>query len=105
MTATEPDAPDVAELVTELKAKSSHFAELWERYEVKGRRKDGQKTFHHPQVGTVTLSYQSMEIEGSTGQRLGIFTAEAGTPDREALARLDDAIVQHRANPAVGQIS
>ncbi|MGW9133476.1 helix-turn-helix transcriptional regulator [Streptomyces sp. NPDC055681] len=105
VTATEPDAPDVAELVAELKAKSPHFAELWERYEVKGRRKDGQKTFHHPQVGTVTLSYQSMEIEGSTGQRLGIFTAEAGTPDHEALARLDKTAVQHRANPAVDPMS
>ncbi|MFI6691124.1 hypothetical protein ACIBLA_05045 [Streptomyces sp. NPDC050433] len=57
---------------------------------------DGQKTFHHPDVGTTTLSYQSMQIEGSTGQRLGVFTAEPGTQDYEAIGLLDD-MAEHRS--------
>ncbi|MGW3725042.1 helix-turn-helix transcriptional regulator [Streptomyces sp. NPDC000851] len=102
VTATEPDASDVAALVDELQAKSPYFAELWERYEVKGRRRAGQKTFHHPRVGTITLSYQSLEIEGSAGQRLGVFTAEPGTPDHEAIVLLDEAAEQ-RAEHSAGE--
>ncbi|MFH8655190.1 helix-turn-helix transcriptional regulator [Streptomyces afghaniensis] len=100
VTAVEPDAPDVAALVDELRAKSPYFAELWERYEVKGRRWDGQKTFHHPRVGTITLSYQSMEVEGSAGQRLAVFTAEPGTPEHEAIVLLDGAAEQHAEHSA-----
>lgn len=102
VTATEPDASDVAALVDELQAKSPYFAELWERYEVKGRRVDGQKTFHHPRVGTITLSYQSLQIEGSAGQRLGVFTAEPGTPAHEAIVLLDDTAEQ-RAEHSAGE--
>ncbi|WP_327672791.1 MULTISPECIES: helix-turn-helix transcriptional regulator [unclassified Streptomyces] len=93
VTATEPDASDVSALAEELKAESPYFRELWESYEVKGRRMDGQKTFRHPRVGTLTLSYQSLFIEGSPGQRLGIFTAEPGTPEYEAIVQLDGAAV------------
>ncbi|WP_432082756.1 helix-turn-helix transcriptional regulator [Streptomyces sp. WAC 04229] len=98
VTATEPDARDLSALIGELKAESSYFAELWERYEVKGRRQDGQKVFRHPDAGTITLSYQSLLIEGSPGQRLGVFTAEPGTADHAAIVQLDGV-----ADPRAGQ--
>ncbi|MGQ4718063.1 helix-turn-helix transcriptional regulator [Streptomyces anulatus] len=101
VTATEPDAPDLAALVGELKAKSSYFAELWERYEVKGRRQDGQKIFHHPDAGTITLSYQSLLIEGSAGQRLGVFTAEPGTADHAAIVQLNTVADPRAGGPVV----
>jgi hypothetical protein len=60
---TDPDAPDLAALVGELLLKSSHFAKLWERYDVKGRTSAHQdKTFHHPQVGPITLTFQGMQL-------------------------------------------
>ncbi|WP_374935433.1 MmyB family transcriptional regulator [Streptomyces resistomycificus] len=40
----------------------------------------GQETFHHPQVGVLTLVGQSVHLEGTPGQRLGAYTAESGTP-------------------------
>ncbi|MCX5095890.1 helix-turn-helix transcriptional regulator [Streptomyces sp. NBC_00365] len=85
---TDPDAPDLTDLVGELLLKSPDFAKLWERYEVVGR-KNVQKTFHHPQVGTLTLSGQSLHIEGTPGQRLGVYTAEPGSPDHDAMLLLD----------------
>jgi hypothetical protein len=33
-------------------------------------RKPAQKTFHHPHVGTITLTAQAMYLEGTPGQRL-----------------------------------
>ena len=47
------------------------------------------KTFHHPQVGTITLGFQGMQLEGTPGQRLGIYLAEPGTPDYDAMILLD----------------
>ncbi|MBW8698021.1 hypothetical protein MBT84_00410 [Streptomyces sp. MBT84] len=83
-----PDAPDLTNLVGELLLKSPDFAGLWERYEVTGR-KPAHKTFQHPQVGTVTLTSQSLHAEGTPGQRIGVYTAEPGTPDHDALLLLD----------------
>ncbi|MCX5395693.1 helix-turn-helix transcriptional regulator [Streptomyces sp. NBC_00102] len=83
-----PDAPDLTSLVGELLLKSPDFAKLWDRYEVIGRKKI-QKTFHHPEIGVLTLSGQSMNIEGTPGQRLGAYTAEPGTPDHDAMLLLD----------------
>lgn len=87
---TAPDASDLTHLVGELLLKSPDFAGLWERYEVTGR-KPAQKIFQHPQVGTVTLTSQSLHVEGTPGQRIGVYTAEPGTPDHDALLLLDMA--------------
>lgn len=98
---TDPDAPDLAALVGELLLKSPDFARLWERYDVKGRTGAHQdKTFHHPQVGTITLSFQGMQLEGTPGQRLGVYTAEPGTPDHDAMILLDLTVPRHAAEPA-----
>lgn len=86
---TEPDAPDLAVLAGELLVKSPEFAKLWERYDVTRRSPAQKKTFHHPQVGTITLSFQGMQLEGTPGQRLGVYTAEPGTPDHDAMLLLD----------------
>ncbi|CAM5267155.1 Putative DNA-binding protein OS=Streptomyces tendae OX=1932 GN=llpRV PE=4 SV=1 [Streptomyces tendae] len=88
-TSTAPDAPDLTNLVGELLLKSPDFARLWERYEGFTGRKPAQKTFHHPRVGTVTLTSQSMQLEGTPGQRIGVYSAEPGTPDHDALLLLD----------------
>ncbi|MGW2518554.1 helix-turn-helix transcriptional regulator [Streptomyces sp. NPDC001617] len=85
---TDPDAPDLAALVGELLLKSPDFARLWERYEVKAHA-FGRKTYHHPDVGTFTLGYQGMQLEGTPGHRLVTYHAEPGTPAHDALVLLD----------------
>jgi hypothetical protein len=90
---TDPDAPDLAPLVGELLLKSPDFARLWERYDVKGHGY-GSKTFHHPEVGSFTLGYQGMQLEGTRGHRLITYYAEPGTPDHDAVVLLDMAAQQ-----------
>ncbi|WP_433174326.1 helix-turn-helix transcriptional regulator [Actinoallomurus sp. CA-150999] len=99
---TDPDAPDLAQLVGELLLKSPEFARLWERYDVKARPY-GRKTYHHPEVGDLTLGYQSMQLEGTPGQRLNAYYAEPGTPDYDAMVLLDMAGSEPSSRPAARQ--
>ena len=85
---TDPDAPDLTRLAGELLLKSPEFARLWERYDVTGHS-SGRKTFHHPEVGDLTLGYQSMQLEGTPGHRLVTYYAEPGTPGYDAMVLLD----------------
>ncbi len=95
---TDPDAPDLAHLVGELLLKSREFARLWERYEVKGHS-HGHKTFHHPEVGSLTLGYQSMQLDGTPGHRMITYYAEPGTPDHDAMVLLDLTASEHTSKP------
>jgi hypothetical protein len=85
---TDPDAPDLAALIGELIVKSPDFARMWERYDVRTVG-GGQKTFRHPVVGTLTLSHEVMQINGTSGQRATIYVAEPGTPDHDKMQLLD----------------
>ena len=96
---TDPDAPDLAQLVGELLLKSPDFAKLWDRYDVTGRKTNG-KTFQHPHVGTLTLGFQGMALEGTPGHRMGIYTAEPGTPDHDTMLLLDMTAAQPEARPS-----
>ncbi|MFF3371957.1 helix-turn-helix transcriptional regulator [Streptomyces sp. NPDC002680] len=96
---TDPDAPDLTTLVGELLLKSPDFARLWEHYDVVGRKKI-RKTFHHPQVGILTLGGQSMHLDDTPGQRLGVYTAEPGTVDHDAMLLLDSTAPEPAAQAA-----
>ncbi|MGW7068505.1 helix-turn-helix transcriptional regulator [Streptomyces sp. NPDC054855] len=84
------DSPQLAALVGELLLKSPDFARIWERYEVK-ERGGGTKTFDHPKVGAMTLTYEVMRLARTDGQRLVVYQAEPGSADEEAMLRLDPA--------------
>lgn len=85
---TDPDAPDLTRLAGELLLKSPEFARLWERYDIRGNS-HGRKTFHHPEVGDLTLGYQTMDLEGTPGHRLITYYAQPGTAEYDALVLLD----------------
>jgi hypothetical protein len=88
----EPDAPDLAMIIGELTLKSPEFARLWDRYDVRGHVR-GHKTFHHPDLGTLTLGYQSMTLNGTPGQSLIAYYAEPGEPEHDKITLLDRSVV------------
>jgi hypothetical protein len=90
MAGTDPDAPDLVELVGELVVKSQEFARLWKRYDVEARV-DGYKHFHHPEVGDVTLGYESMTLARTEEQRLVAYHAVPGSAAYDAMVLLDMA--------------
>ncbi|WP_433855581.1 helix-turn-helix transcriptional regulator [Streptomyces kronopolitis] len=85
-----PDMPELDRLVGELVLKSPEFARLWARYDVRARG-GGHKHFRHPEVGSMRLSFEVMEILRTNGQRLVSYQAPPGTPDHDALLLLDMA--------------
>lgn len=50
---------------------------------------------HHPDVGDVTLGYQSMRLEGTLDHRLVVYHAEPATPEHDAPVPLDTAAHEH----------
>jgi transcriptional regulator with XRE-family HTH domain len=71
-------------LITDLRASSARFAELWDSGAV-GRQRAARKTVDHPQVGPLTLDCDVLSVAGSD-LHIMIYTAQPGTPDAERLA-------------------
>ncbi|WP_405922623.1 helix-turn-helix domain-containing protein [Streptomyces sp. NBC_00035] len=87
---TEPHDPALTRLVDELLPKSKDFAELWHRFDVKPHIQ-GMKTFHHPDVGDLSLRYESMPLDDTAAHRFVGLCAEPGTADHDKLTLLDMA--------------
>ena len=83
------DSPRLTALVGELLLKSPEFAEIWELYDV-CERSGGTKTFDHPDVGRMTLTYEVMQLARTGGQRMVVYQAEADTIDEKAMLALSE---------------
>ncbi|MGY4744933.1 MmyB family transcriptional regulator [Streptomyces sp. B21-108] len=98
---TAPKTPDLVPLVDELLLNSREFTRLWERYDVKPHA-HGRKTFHHPDVGDLTLGYQSLPLEGTPGHRLVAYYAGPQTSERDAMVLLDRPTDPHNSQSPAG---
>ncbi len=87
MAGENPYDQGLTNLVGELSTRSDLFRTLWAEHNVRQHR-TGSKRFHHPVVGDLTLSYESMALTADPGLRLNAHVAEPGTPSAEALALL-----------------
>jgi transcriptional regulator with XRE-family HTH domain len=94
----DPDHTELTALVGELLVKSPEFARIWERYDV-CERGGGQKSFRHPKVGPMTLTYEVMRLARTGGQRMVVYQASPGTADEKAMLRLDAPVA--RPEPAL----
>lgn len=85
-----PDDPDLAALVGELTAGSAEFRSIWASGEVL-MCGAGRKRLRHPVAGLLTLDYETLHVPaepGETGLVVHVFSAEEGSGDAAALARL-----------------
>ncbi|WP_147132498.1 helix-turn-helix transcriptional regulator [Nocardia ninae] len=97
-TAGDLDDPRLTELVGELSLKSEDFRRLWARHDIRGKTA-GTKRFRNPMVGELTLSYETLSVNGAPGQILIAYHAEPGSDSERALALLGSMVAT--AEPVV----
>jgi hypothetical protein len=82
------------ELIGELSVRSEYFRQLWADHNVR-HHTTGTKTVHHPVVGELTVTYESLQI-GDAGQSLVTYTAEADSASADALTMLSSWTASER---------
>jgi transcriptional regulator with XRE-family HTH domain len=87
----------LTDLVGELSTQSETFRSKWAAHNVRFHD-TGVKRLHHPVVGDLELTYESMELSADSGLAMFAYTAEPGSQSEEALnllaswaATLDEA--------------
>ena len=74
----------LTDLVGELSTRSDLFRTLWAKHNVRFHD-TGAKRLHHPAVGELHLTYETMELTADTGLMLIAYSAEPGTRSAQAL--------------------
>ncbi|PSL56970.1 helix-turn-helix protein [Saccharothrix carnea] len=85
-----PDDGELAALITDLSARSAEFRRIWAGGEVV-MCAAGRKRLRHPVAGPLTLDYETLHVPaspGETGLVVHVFSAEEGSAEAAALARL-----------------
>jgi transcriptional regulator with XRE-family HTH domain len=80
----DPHDKALIDLVGELSTQSELFRTRWAAHNVLQHR-GGVKQIRHPIVGELTLGYEALEIPADTGLTIMAYSAEPGTPARDAL--------------------
>jgi hypothetical protein len=83
----DPSDRDLSDLVGELSTRSETFGALWAAHNVR-RRDTGVKAVHHPLVGEITFTYESLELVADPGLTMFVYTAEPGSRSEQALSLL-----------------
>lgn len=79
--------PKFIQLLGELTAKSELFQQLWPNHRLM-RHVGGQKSFNHPEVGLITLTYEPFSLVADDNLRMTMYTAEPGSDSVDKLALL-----------------
>ena len=77
----------LTDLVGELSTRSEEFRKLWAAHNVRFHR-TGTKRIHHPIVGEMELSFESMALTADAGLAINVYTAEPGSRSEETLRLL-----------------
>jgi transcriptional regulator with XRE-family HTH domain len=75
---------NLQDLIGELSTRSEEFGMRWAAHNVRFHR-TGTKRLHHPIVGELELSYETLTLDADDGLRLALYTAEAGSASQQAL--------------------
>lgn len=82
-----PDDPLLTALVGELSVKSDEFRTLWAAHTVR-QKGHGSKRLHHPVVGELTLSYETLKMPDEHDLSLVTYYAEPGSAAADSLRLL-----------------
>lgn len=74
-------------LIEELSSNSPRFTALWASNDARGKTHEA-KAFAHPDVGRLTLDFNSFDVRGAPGQQLIVYRAEPGSASESALKLL-----------------
>ena len=75
---------DLSDLIGELSTQSEHFRVRWAKHDVR-YHETGVKRLHHPVVGDLSLTYETMTLAADSGLTMFAYTAEPGSRSEEAL--------------------
>lgn len=89
------------DLIGELSTRSDAFRSRWAAHDVR-RHGSGTKSFHHHEVGDLTLTYEGLELTAEPGLSFLIYTAEPGSPSQERLDLLASLAATDVAAPPRG---
>ncbi|ONI75914.1 hypothetical protein BWI15_08925 [Kribbella sp. ALI-6-A] len=90
--------PAVLPLIARMHAGSPEFATFWEDHTVAGLSLT-EKVINHPEVGQMTLTYQTLDVREAPGQQLTVATAPSGTASADALALLGSLEATRTSHP------
>ncbi|WP_306361794.1 helix-turn-helix transcriptional regulator [Nocardia sp. CC227C] len=82
--AANPTDPQLTALVGELSIADEQFRQWWATRNV-ARQEFGSKTLNHPDVGEMTLNWDTFSSSGDSEQQLVLWSAEPGTTSHEKL--------------------
>lgn len=101
----DPHDRDLRDLVGELSTCSADFRERWATHNVR-LHAAGAKSFRHPVVGDLDLTYEALDLSADLGLNLTIYTATAGSRSDDRLrllaswaATLEQAAAETPASP------
>jgi transcriptional regulator with XRE-family HTH domain len=80
----DPYDRDLSDLVGELSTRSELFRTLWAAHNVR-THDTGTKHVHHPLVGELNLSFESMELVADPGLTIFVYSAEPGSKSEQGL--------------------
>ena len=79
--------PELTGLITELSSNSREFAAMWSEHRV-WDKSHGTRRLNHPEVGALTLIYETFRLPEAPDQAIVLYQAEPGSPSEAILRRL-----------------
>jgi transcriptional regulator with XRE-family HTH domain len=83
----DPGDRNLSDLVGELATRSDEFRTRWAAHNVR-LHDHGDKRFHHPVVGDITLSFEELPLPADTGLTMTTYTAEPGSASHDSITLL-----------------
>jgi transcriptional regulator with XRE-family HTH domain len=97
-----PDDPLLNALVGELAIKSPQFRKWWDNHQVH-ERTHGTKRMRHPDIGRITIHYESMVLPGDPDQTLFVYTTDPGSTSADNMRLLASWSARSPRRPVTDQ--